>query len=80
MTRPSRTPVADYPGTSRRYGDKCITCHRNATAPKPAPRPDIANTLAGLNSFLRRRRDRENAVIRRMVYTITYPHLFKESA
>jgi len=65
MTRPSRTLVGDYDiPTSQRYGDLCMTCHRQTvkrTGTDPEPRPSHEYTLAGLRSFIRRRNERISA-------------------
>lgn len=68
-TRPARAMVADFPGTVlRRLGDLCDTCHglRGPKVVRPRTTENtIENTIAGLESFLRRRRDRETAMMRR---------------
>lgn len=64
LTRPSRTLIAEYPGTSQRYGGLCMTCHRQTvkrTGTDPEPRPSNEYTLAGLASFIRRRNERLSA-------------------
>jgi len=65
-TRPAHSKAAEFPDTTVRVGEKCETCYRGGKA--PAPRPDITYTIAGLNSFLARRREREAAMIRREYY------------
>lgn len=68
MTRPSRTLVAEYPGTTQRHGTLCMTCYRQTvkrTGTDPEPRAPHEYTLAGLNAFLARRHNREAAMLRR---------------
>ena len=56
-TRPPRALIKDYPGTvNRRRGDQCDRCY-NSSAPEEY-RPSVEHTIAGLNSFLARRRER----------------------
>ena len=68
MTRPPRAKSADHPGTVlRRYGDKCCICH-GRHAPEIIHAGQHEYNVAGLRSFLARRRDRENATLRRTYY------------
>lgn len=57
MTRPPRSKLAAYPGTVlRRFGDLCGTCHYGNAVPPCAE--SLEYTIAGLNSFIRRRHER----------------------
>ncbi len=70
MTRPSRTLLAEYPGTTQRNGERCIACYKRAknALPDPVSRPSHEYNLAGLASFLRRRHERANMMARRDYY------------
>ena len=70
MTRPSRTLLADYPGTTQRNGGKCIACYKRGVSAQPDPvsRPSIEYIQAGLDAYIRRRHEREAMMMRRENY------------
>ena len=71
MTRPSRTLIAEYPGTTQRHGDLCMTCYRltvKRTGTDPEPRPSIAEITESLAAYLRARHRREDMMNRREMF------------
>lgn len=67
MTRPSRTLIADYPGTTQRHGDLCMRCHRitvKRTGDEPTPRPSDAEIRESLAAYLRGRYRRQDMMNR----------------
>lgn len=77
-TRPARSYLAEYPGTTIRYGEHCKTCHMGGAAMiNPEPRLSDEENRAGLAAYLRRRRDREETMMRRE-YLDAYPHLARK--
>ena len=67
-TRPARTLLADHPGTTQRHVDMCRRCYWANSGTQPITHAAHENNCAGLRSFLARRRDRENAMLRRTYY------------
>ena len=57
----------DIPTVLRCRGELCRRCHGRSTPQFVAPDQNAYNA-AGLRSFLARRRDRENAMLRRTYY------------
>jgi hypothetical protein len=47
-----------------RYGDRCMTCHRNECQRTVSPQ-SVENIVSGLERFLAARREREAAALRR---------------
>lgn len=77
VTRPTASKPADFEvRTVRRYGERCVNCYRRANGGQgngrfkvaPETAAPLENTIAGLENYLRRRRERENAMARRAYY------------
>lgn len=77
-TRPPRALLTDYPGTLPRTKGMCVSCYQKAHTPQPG-RQSIEEIEAGLESFLRARREREARALRRE-FAATYPHLARRAS